>query len=335
MHWYNEEDISLDLLLKKKIGIVGFGNQGQAQSLNLRDSGFTPQIAQRSGSINHALAIRNGFEVVPLSELCKQCDFIQILVPDENQQKIFAEEMLPYVQSNTTFCFSHGFSIHMGGLLPPADCNVIMVSPKAQALSVRENYLQGKVTPAVFAVHQDATGDGKSLALAYAKAIGLSKGALFATTFAQECESDLFSEQAVICGGVVQLVQSGFEVLVEAGISPELAYIECLHELAIIANILHTGGVASLVRGISNTAEYGMYASGEKVISAEVKKRMKEVFSSIRNGDFAKNFISDFENQFSQMQKNREAIEKHPIETIGQSLRKKLFPTISPPPSST
>ncbi|MGD1900805.1 MAG: ketol-acid reductoisomerase [Geitlerinemataceae cyanobacterium] len=318
---YYDEDANLDLLAGKTVAIVGYGSQGHAHALNLKDSGVSVIVGLYAGSKSAPKAKDAGLEVLSVAEATKKADLIMILLPDEVQRAVYAAEIAPNLEAGNVLAFAHGFNIHFGQVVPPADVDVIMAAPKGPGHLVRRTYEQGEGVPALFAVFQDASGQARDIAMAYAKGIGGTRGGILETTFREETETDLFGEQAVLCGGLSELIKAGFETLVDAGYQPELAYFECLHEVKLIVDLVVEGGLAKMRDSISNTAEYGDYVSGPRVISEPSKQAMKEILAEIQSGTFARNFV--LENQsgkagFTAMRR-REA--EHPIEVVGKDLR--------------
>lgn len=318
---YYDQDANLDLLKGKKIAIVGYGSQGHAQAQNLKDSGLDVIVAQRKGSPNYDRAIAAGMTVMSVAEAAAAADYIQILLPDEAQAKVYREEILPHLKPGNVLGFSHGFNIHFGQINPPADIDVVMIAPKSPGHLVRRMYAQGAGVPALIAVEQNASGQAHELALAYAKGIGSARAGVIETTFKEETETDLFGEQAVLCGGASHLVMAGFETLVEAGYQPEIAYFECLHELKLIVDLMYEDGVSMMRYSISDTAEWGDLISGPRIVTEETKKEMKKILTEIQTGYFAKNWI--LENQAGRPQFNAlaKAGREHQIETVGKKLR--------------
>lgn len=320
MKMYYEHDADLRLLQGKTVAIVGYGSQGHAQAQNLRDSGVRVIVGARPGK-SWAQAEADGFEVLPVAEAVKQADIVQILMPDERQAQTWRDEVEPNLQAGKMLMFSHGFNIHFGQIVAPDNVDVAMVAPKSPGHLVRRVYTQGGGVPGLVAIHQDATGQAKELALAYAKGIGCTKAGVFETSFREETETDLFGEQAVLCGGATALVKAGFETLVEAGYRPEIAYFECLHELKLIVDLMYEGGLARMRHSISDTAEFGDYVTGPRIVTEETKTEMRKVLSEIQNGEFARKWI--LENQAGRpgynAVKRREA--EHPIEEVGARLR--------------
>ena len=318
---YYDEDANLDLLAGKTVAIIGYGSQGHAHALNLKDSGVNVIVGLYAGSKSAAKAEEAGLTVHTVADAAKKADLIMILLPDEVQRTIYTEEIAPNLSAGNVLAFAHGFNIHFGQIVPPSDIDVIMAAPKGPGHLVRRTYEQGEGVPALFAVYQDASGQARDIAMAYAKGIGGTRGGILETTFREETETDLFGEQAVLCGGLSELIKAGFETLVDAGYQPELAYFECLHEVKLIVDLVVEGGLAKMRDSISNTAEYGDYVSGPRVISEPSRQAMKEILSEIQSGTFARNFV--LENQsgkagFTAMRR-REA--EHPIEVVGKDLR--------------
>lgn len=318
---YYEEDANLELLKGKVIAVMGYGSQGHAQAQNLKDSGLKVLIGLRPGSARWGRAEAAGFEVMTVEEAAKRADVIQILLPDESQSKVYQAEIKQYVTAGKALVFSHGFNIHFGQIVPPSDVDVFMVAPKSPGHLVRRTYTEGAGVPSLIAVHQDATGKAKDLALAYAKGIGSTRAGVLETTFGEETETDLFGEQAVLCGGTSELVKAGFDTLVEAGYQPEIAYFECMHELKLIVDLMYEGGLSWMRYSVSDTAQYGDMTVGKRIINQETRKEMKKVLEEIQDGRFAKAWL--LENQanrpaFNAMTKNEE---KHLIEKVGGQLR--------------
>lgn len=318
---YYDQDANLDLLKGKKIAIIGYGSQGHAHAQNLRDSGLDVIVGQRSGSENYQAAVNDGFKPVTAAEAAQNADYIQILVPDQTQAKIYLEEIAPFLKPGKGLIFAHGFNIHFYQIVPPKDIDVFMVAPKGPGHLVRRVYTEGGGVPALIAVHQDASGKAKELALAYAKGIGATRAGVLETTFKEETETDLFGEQAVLCGGCSELVKAGFDTLVEAGYQPEIAYFECLHELKLIVDLMHEGGIARMRYSISDTAEYGDLMVGKRIINEETRREMKKVLHEIQTGKFAKDWLQ--ENQVGRPFFNavRRIEAQHPIEVVGKKLR--------------
>lgn len=317
---YYENDADLNVLKGKTIAIVGYGSQGHAQAQNLRDSGLNVIIGLREGK-SWDQAKEDGFEVFPVDEAARRADLVQILMPDEIQARVYNEQIAPNLKQGAALLFSHGFNIHFGQIVPTADVDVLMVAPKSPGHLVRRTYVEGFGVPGLIAIEQDASGQAKEIGLAYAKGIGCTRAGVIETTFREETETDLFGEQAVLCGGVSALVKAGFETLTEAGYKPEVAYFECLHELKLIVDLMYEGGLSRMRYSISDTAEYGDYVTGSRIVTDETKAEMKRVLEDIQQGKFARDFI--LENQsnraFFTATRRREA--EHPIEQVGEKLR--------------
>lgn len=321
---YYDQDADLNLLKGKTIAVIGYGSQGHAQAQNLRDSGLNVIVGLRPTSPTCQKAEADGLKVMTVPEAAKAADVIQILLPDELQAGIYQEQIRPYLEPGNAIMFSHGFSIHFGQIVPPPEVDVFMVAPKGPGHIVRRMYQEGKGVPCLVAVHQDYSGKAKEIGLAYAKGIGGARAGVFETTFKEETETDLFGEQAVLCGGVTALMKAGFDTLVEAGYAPEMAYFECLHEMKLIVDLINEGGFNLMRYSISNTAEYGDYISGPRIITEETRKEMKKILSEIQNGEFAKRWI--LENKagrpaFNAMKKKES---EHQVEKVGAELRKMM-----------
>ncbi len=318
---YYEADAKMDILKGKKIAIIGYGSQGHAQAQNLRDSGLEVIVSDLEGSANHKLAVEHGFKPVSASEAARQADIIQILVPDEFQPAVYKSEIAPHLKAGKSLLFSHGFNIHFGQIIPPKDVDVFMVAPKGPGHLVRRTYAEGAGVPALIAVFQDASGKAKEKALAYANGIGAARVGVLETTFEEETETDLFGEQSVLCGGCTELVKAGFETLVEAGYQPEIAYFECLHELKLIVDLMYEGGISTMRDSISNTAEFGDYTRGSRIITDETREEMRYILEEIQSGEFAREWI--LENQANRPTLNafRRHAAQHPIEDVGKRLR--------------
>lgn len=316
----HNEDIVRDVLQGKKVAVVGYGSQGHAHAQNLRDSGYDVVIGLREGK-SYVRAKEDGFTVLPVAEAVSVADVVMLLMPDETQAKVYEESIKPNLKSGAALAFAHGFNIHFGQIVPPQDVDVFMVAPKGPGHLVRRTYEEGAGVPALYAVYQDATGEAKDLALSYSKGIGSARAGILETTFKEETETDLFGEQAVLCGGLTSLIKTGFEVLVEAGYQPEAAYFECLHEMKLIVDLLYEGGLSNMRYSISDTAQWGDFVSGPRVITDDTKERMREILSDIQTGQFAKGWI--LENQVNRPQFNaiNAAEQNHPIEKVGAELR--------------
>ena len=320
---YYDENVATDELKGKTIAIVGYGSQGHAHAQNLRDNGHNVIIGLREGKSAQA-AKEDGFDVFPVKEAAAKADLIMILAPDEIQGALYENEIAPSLEAGNSLVFAHGFNIHFDVITPPADVDVFLVAPKGPGHLVRRTFTEGFAVPALYAVYQDATGKAQETALAYAKGIGATRVGVLETTFKEETETDLFGEQAVLCGGLTSLIEAGFETLVEGGYQPELAYFEVCHELKLIIDLIYEGGFGKMRESISNTAEYGDYVSGPRVITSDVKDRMKDVLTDIQNGNFAKGFVDDNANGFANFKQMRQTRKEHQIETVGEELRKMM-----------
>ena len=325
MRVYYDRDADLSRILDKKIAIVGYGSQGRAHALNLKDSGVkNVAVALKPGSATAKKVEADGLKVMSVAEAAKTSDVIMILLPDEKQKKIYTESILPNLRAGQTLMFAHGFNIHFGQIQPPANIDVSMIAPKAPGHRVRELYQDGVGVPALLAVHQDASGHAKQTALAYAQAMGHLKAGVIETTFKEETESDLFGEQTVLCGGASALVKASFETLVEAGYQPEIAYFECMHELKLIVDLFYEGGLAYMRYSVSDTAEYGDYTRGPRIVTAQTKETMKQILKEIQSGEFAKQWIEENEKGRPNFGPMREKEKSHPIEVVGAKLRKMM-----------
>ena len=319
---FYDSDADLSIIQGRTVAVIGYGSQGHAHALSLRDSGVDVRVGLREGSASAAKAEAEGLRVVSVAEAAAEADLIMILAPDQHQRKIYAEDIEPNLQEGDALFFAHGFNIRFGYITAPEGVDVCMVAPKGPGHLVRREYAEGRGVPAIVAVEVDASGEAWPLALSYAKAIGSLRAGGIKTTFTEETETDLFGEQAVLCGGASALVQAGFEVLVEAGYQPEVAYFECLHELKLIVDLMYEGGIAKQRWSVSDTAEFGDYVSGPRVIDARVKENMKAVLADVQSGAFAKRFIDDQEAGAPEFKSLREKGEQHPIEATGRELRK-------------
>ncbi|NLY03363.1 MAG: ketol-acid reductoisomerase [Campylobacter sp.] len=325
---YYDKDCDLNLIRNKRVAMIGFGSQGHAHAENLRDNEVSVVVGLREGGSSWKKAEAKGFSVMTVAEAVKESDIIMILVPDEIQSDLFYSEIRPNLSEGNAIAFGHGFNIHYGQIVPPKGVDCIMIAPKAPGHTVRSEFVKGGGIPDLIAVSQDESGQAKEIALSYACAIGGGRTGIIETTFKDETETDLFGEQAVLCGGVTSLVQAGFNTLVEAGYEPELAYFECLHELKLIVDLIYQGGIADMRYSISNTAEYGDYVSGPKVINCESKKAMKEILKNIQNGSFAKEFILERKAGYTKMSAERANMRASLIEKTGKELRE-MMPWIS------
>jgi ketol-acid reductoisomerase len=320
---YYDNDADFSALKEKTIAVIGYGSQGHAQAQNLRDSGLKVIIGLRQGR-SWEKAQNDGFEVFTVEEAVKRADVVQILMPDETQAAVYNESIRPNLKKGAALMFSHGFNIHFGQIVPPEDADVLLVAPKSPGHLVRRTYVEGFGVPGLIAVHQNATGKAQQIGLAYAKGIGCTRAGVIETTFREETETDLFGEQVVLCGGVSALIKAGFETLVEAGYAPEMAYFECLHELKLIVDLIYEGGLTAMRDSISNTAEYGDYVTGPRIVTEETRKEMKRVLADIQSGKFARDFI--LENQanrpfFTATRRNER---EHQIEQVGARLREMM-----------
>ncbi|MDD3064635.1 MAG: ketol-acid reductoisomerase [Endomicrobiaceae bacterium] len=321
---YYEADADISLLKGKKIAVLGYGSQGHAHSQNLRDSGLDVIIAQRPGGDNYKKAVEDGWKPMSIAEAVKEADWIHILLPDELQRKLWETEIKPNLKKGAVVGFAHGFNIVFKQIQVPKENDVVMIAPKGPGHLVRRQYEEGKGVPCLIAVEQDASGKAKEFALAYAKGIGGTRGGVLETTFKEETETDLFGEQAVLCGGLVELVTAGFETLVNAGYQPEIAYFECFHEVKLIVDLMFEGGIAKMNHSISDTAEYGEYVTGKRIITDATKAEMKKVLEDIQSGKFAKNWLKENEDGRPNFNKCREEIAARKIEKVGARLRKMM-----------
>ena len=317
---FYENDADLNVLQGKTVAVIGYGSQGHAQAQNLRDSGVKVVIGLREGKSSDK-ARNDGFEVLSVADATRKADVVQILMPDETQAQVYNDEIAPNLKKGAALMFSHGFNVHFGQIVPSKDTDVLLVAPKSPGHMVRRTYVEGFGVPGLIAVEQDATGNAQAIGLAYAKGIGCTRAGVFETSFREETETDLFGEQAVLCGGTTALVKAGFETLVEAGYAPEMAYFECLHELKLIVDLMYEGGLASMRDSISNTAEYGDYVTGPRIVTDETKKAMKEVLSDIQQGKFARDFILENKSGRAMLTATRRNEAEHPIEKTGAQLR--------------
>ncbi|MBD2680217.1 MULTISPECIES: ketol-acid reductoisomerase [Nostoc] len=318
---YYDEDANLDLLSGKTIAIIGYGSQGHAHALNLKDSGLNVIVGLYPGSKSVAKAEAAGLTVKNVADAANAADFIMILLPDEVQKTIYKNEIEPNLEEGNVLAFAHGFNIHFGQVVPPANVDVVMVAPKGPGHLVRRTYENGEGVPALFAVYQDASGQARDRAMAYAKGIGGSRAGILETTFREETETDLFGEQAVLCGGLSALIKAGFETLVEAGYQPELAYFECLHEVKLIVDLVVEGGLAKMRDSISNTAEYGDYTRGPRIVTEQTKAEMQKILSEIQSGQFAREFVLENQSGKPGFTALRRKEAEHKIEEVGKDLR--------------
>ena len=321
---YYDQDCNLELLTVKKIAIIGYGSQGHAHALNLKESGVDVRVGLYKGSKSWKAVEDAGLPVMEVAQAAKEADFIMILTPDETQAAIYKESIEPNLEEGNGLIFAHGFNIHFGQIKPPEYVDVFMVAPKGPGHTVRSQYLEGKGVPCLIAVHQNYTGRARDYALAYAKGIGGSRAGILETTFKEETETDLFGEQAVLCGGISELIKAGFETLVEAGYQPESAYFECLHEMKLIVDLMNEGGLSFMRYSISNTAEYGDYRVGKRIINDETRKEMKKVLQEIQDGTFAKEWILENQANKVSLYARRKQEQEHQIEKVGKELRKMM-----------
>ncbi len=318
---YYDNDADLSYIKSKVVAVIGYGIQGRGQALNLRDSGVKVIVSQRPGGPNFDIAKKDGFNPVSAEEAAKQADVIIILAQDPLQSEIYKKSVEPFLSKGKAIAFSHGFNIHFKQIVPPKNVDVFMVAPKGPGSLVRRLYEEGKGVPCLFAVYQDATKQCKQLALSYAKALGGTRAGVLETTFKEETETDLFGEQAVLCGGTSALVKAGFETLVKAGYQPEIAYFECLHELKLITDLIYSTGIQGMRKRVSDTAEYGDLTRGPRVVNKNTQKEMKKILKEIQSGKFSKEFLTDYKKGKKNFEKLRHADDKHPIEVVGAKLR--------------
>lgn len=321
MQIYYDKDADLSIIRSKKVAIIGFGSQGHAHAGNLKDSGVDVVVALRPGSPTAKKAEAAGLAVKSVPDAVKWADVVMVLTPDEFQSQLYRNEIEPNLKQGATLAFAHGFAIHYNQVVPRADLDVIMIAPKAPGHTVRNEFVKGGGIPDLVAIYQNASGKAKDVALSYASAIGGGRTGIIETTFKDETETDLFGEQAVLCGGCVELVKMGFETLTEAGYAPEMAYFECLHELKLIVDLMYEGGIANMNYSISNNAEYGEYVTGPKVINEESRKAMRQALKDIQNGEYAKKFITEGATNYPSMTAYRRNNAAHPIEVVGAKLR--------------
>ena len=321
MKVYYDKDADLSLIKGKKVTIVGYGSQGHAHAQNLSESGVKVTVGLRKGGASWSKVEKAGLKVAEVGEAVKGADVVMMLLPDEQIAAVYRDDVEPNIRQGASLAFAHGFNVHYGQVVPRADLDVWMVAPKAPGHTVRNTYVQGGGVPHLIAVHADASGKARDLALSYAAANGGGKAGIIETNFREETETDLFGEQAVLCGGTVELIKAGYETLVEAGYAPEMAYFECLHELKLIVDLIYEGGIANMNYSISNNAEYGEYVSGPKVVNAETKKAMKQMLSDIQSGEYAKSFILENRAGAPTLLSRRRLMAEHSIEVVGEKLR--------------
>src|SRR5262244_1757194 len=321
MKVYYDKDADLSLIKGKKVTIVGYGSQGHAHALNLNDSGVKVTVGLRPGGASWDKAKKAGLKVAGVREAVKSADLVMMLMPDEHIAAVYRDDVEPNIRKGATLAFAHGFNIHYGQVVPRADLDVVMIAPKAPGHTVRSTYVAGGGVPMLIAVHQDASGKARDVALSYAAAIGGARAGVIETNFREETETDLFGEQAVLCGGLVELIKAGYETLIEAGYSPEMAYFECLHEVKLIVDLIYEGGIANMRYSISNTAEYGDYTRGPRIIDGRVKAEMKRILEDIQSGRFARDWVLECQAGQPSFKAMRRMGAEHPIEEIGAKLR--------------
>ena len=326
---FYDKDADIELIRARKVAVIGYGSQGHAHALNLQDSGVDVVVGLQAGSKSAEKASAAGLRVLSVAEASKWADVIMVLIPDQHQARVYKADIAPHLSAGKMLMFAHGFAIRFSWIVPPADIDVTMVAPKAPGHRVREVFKEGAGTPGLLAVHQDVTKKGRSTALAYARAIGCTRAGVIETTFAEETETDLFGEQAVLCGGTSALVKAGFETLVEAGYQPEIAYFECLHELKLIVDLMYRGGLQYMRYSISDTAEYGDYTAGARIVTEQTKATMRQLLKEIQSGEFAKKWIAENEAGCPSFKAMREKDRNHPIEVVGAKLRN-MMPFLDP-----
>ncbi len=331
---YYEKDASRQRIQSKRVAIIGYGSQGHAHALNLRDSGVDVTVACYSGSPSAERARAEGLRVTDVANAASTCDVVMMLIPDEKQKQVYEASIVPHLRSGQTLMFAHGFTIHFGQIAPPPFVDVSMIAPKSPGHRVRELFVEGVGVPALLAVHQDATGGAKPDALAYASVLGCLKAGVIETTFKEETESDLFGEQSVLCGGVTALVKAAFETLVEAGYQPEIAYFECLHELKLIVDLMYQGGLGYMRYSVSDTAEYGDYSRGPRVVDDHVRETMRQLLREVQSGKFAEEWIEENERGRRTFNRMRSQDAEHPIEIVGRKLRS-MMPFLKPEEKQT
>ncbi len=321
---YYDDDASLSYLQDKKIAVLGFGSQGHAHTLNLKESGLNICVGLRSDSSRWEKAESTGLTVKTVKEAVEWADVTMVLLPDQNQKEVYDNDIAPYLKSGNTLAFAHGFNIHYKQIVPPADVNVMMIAPKSPGHLVRRTYTEGTGVPCLIAVYQDPSGETKQLALAWAKALGGTKAGVIETNFKDETETDLFGEQAVLCGGSAELIKAGFETLVEAGYPPELAYFECMHEMKLIVDLYYEGGLSKMNYSVSDTAEYGGMTRGSRLITQETRNEMKKILQEVQDGKFAEEWLKEYKSGMPKMNQLRKDNKEHPIEVVGSKLRQMM-----------
>ncbi len=326
---FYDKDADIELIRARKVAVIGYGSQGHAHALNLQDNGVEVVVGLQTGSKSADKAKAAGLKVMSVAEASGWADVVMVLIPDQHQAKVYKAEIAPALTAGKMLMFAHGFAIRFNWIVPPKDVDVTMVAPKAPGHRVREVFKEGAGTPGLLAVHQDVTGKGRATALSYARAIGCTRAGVIETTFAEETETDLFGEQAVLCGGTSALVKAGFETLIEAGYQPEIAYFECLHELKLIVDLMYRGGLQYMRYSISDTAEYGDYVGGSRIVTDQTKATMRQMLKEIQSGEFAKKWIAENENGLPNFRALREQDRNHPIEVVGAKLRN-MMPFLDP-----
>ena len=321
MKIYYDKDADLSIIRAKKVAVIGYGSQGHAHSNNLKDSGVEVIVGLRPGSSSEAKAKAAGLTVASVDDAVRAADVVMLLAPDEHQASIYREQVAPNIGAGMALAFAHGFNVHFGQIETRADVDVIMIAPKGPGHLVRSTYVQGGGTPSLIAIHQDASGQARDLALSYASANGGGRAGIIETTFREECETDLFGEQVVLCGGLTALIQAGYETLVDAGYAPEMAYFECLHEVKLIVDLIYEGGIANMRYSISNTAEYGDLTRGPRIVTDETRAEMKRILNEIQTGKFAREFIGENQTGAATMKAMRRLSQEHSIEQVGERLR--------------
>jgi ketol-acid reductoisomerase len=321
MKVYYDKDADLSIIQGRKVAVIGYGSQGHAHANNIKESGGSVVVGLREGSASAEKARKAGLDVASVEQAVAQADLVMILTPDEHQARIYREQIEPNLKQGAAIAFAHGFNIHYGQIEPRADLDVLMIAPKGPGHLVRSTYVEGGGVPCLIAIHQNSSGQAKEVALSYASAVGGGRAGVIETTFREETETDLFGEQAVLCGGLTSLIQAGFETLVEAGYSPEMAYFECLHEVKLIVDLIYEGGIANMRYSISNTAEYGDFVSGPRVINDESRKAMKAILDDVQTGKFARDFILENQANAPTLKARRRLAREHSIEVVGERLR--------------
>ncbi len=318
---YYKSDADPSLLAGKTVAIIGYGSQGHAHALNLKESGVNTIVGLYEGSKSREKAEKDGLKVFSTAEAAKQADIVMILIPDQHQKEVYEKEIAPHLKEGDTLAFAHGFNIQYNQIVPPENVDVIMIAPKGPGHLVRRVYTEGSGVPCLFAVHQDFSGKAAATALAYADAVGGTRAGVLETTFKEETETDLFGEQAVLCGGASELIKAGFETLVEAGYQPEIAYFECLHELKLIVDLIYEGGIKGMYYSVSDTAEYGGLTRGAEVIDDSVRERMRDILKRVQNGSFAEEWIAENKNGLKELNSMRSDLDDHKVEKVGERLR--------------